>query len=137
MKKFLVALPLLVLLGAGCVSTVTPPAVPPVAVPPTPVPQDQPVPPKPVTFKTLPAGVVTFRGVFNVEPSFTNPDVGSTIQIDTQTYGPIKVGLPGFIQCKAGPVYRPTLGETVEVHGNYADGRVDVCSNASYYIKKL
>ena len=117
MKKFLAMVPLLILLGAGC----TPKA---------------PVPGSPFGPQPLPIGIVTIQGVYAQAPPPSNPDLGEVIGIETQAYGTVSVRLPGFIQCKSDPIYRPHVGETVEVHGNYANGTVDVCSDASYYIKK-
>jgi len=85
---------------------------------------------------TLSNGIVTLQGTYGGSTSSGTTDPGTTLYLDTQTYGRVNIGMPGFIMCADQQIYNPTtIGEPLEVHGNYKDGLIDICSSSTYYLK--
>ena len=86
----------------------------------------------------LKEGEITLQGTYAGKQMGLNPDVGGTMYLKT-SYGQVNVSIPGFIMCPASDhIFWPTtIGERVEVRGNYRNGRLDVCTNTSYYVKEV
>ena len=86
----------------------------------------------------LKEGEITLQGTYAGKQMGMNPDVGGTMYLKT-SYGQVNVTIPGFIMCPASNnIFWPTtVGEKVEVRGNYRNGRLDVCTNTGYYVKEV